>query len=200
MTSRSRALPCGSALFSSQRCCKLLQRCLRCFSGQSHAPSSPQLRTRPQSTSLQLRTHSLPGVGKPLDSVVLIFIPDTSYWLRADQVSAEGHRLMMPSGPHHLLKAVMRSSGHQTATPPYHDYADILSMIITNRIGDKCSPGGSLHPSGTKLTCCKERRHSSRFGRTEIGSPSDDLDHGSTSGAEPSFQVPWSRLHQAHCN
>jgi len=46
---------------------------------------------------------------------------------------------------------------------------DILSMKISNRTGDKGSPGGNQHPPGTCLTYCRGCEHSSDCRRTETG-------------------------------
>ena len=44
-------------------------------------------------------------------------------WLQTNPVSVEGHKPMVPSGLHHLQKAAMQSSAHQTATLLLHDCA-----------------------------------------------------------------------------
>ena len=89
-----RALPCGSALFSSQRCGKANKIPLLRFSGQSHAPLFPHSRTRLRGTwtpSHGLRTHFLDemfsefvmvqymvksiGTARPI-SLILLFTED----------------------------------------------------------------------------------------------------------------------------
>ena len=64
----------------------------------------------------------------------------------------------MPSGTHHLQRAVMRSSDQWPATPPHHNYTSISCPWISKTgLVKQHSPGRGQHPPGTKLSCSRKR-------------------------------------------